>query len=225
MGYMPQNFSLYPDLSVEENLMFYSGLFGLSKQQAIEKMKSLYEFSGLRPFAGRRAANLSGGMKQKLALSCNLIHDPAVLLLDEPTTGVDPLSRRQFWSILKQLRSSGTTIVVSTPYMDEVELSDRSIFFYQGKALAEGTPSRLVEKFTGNVYRVDILPTAEIMTRVNRIEGISARRFGSSIHLYVGPHESIDNYSDRLRDLGIKINRVTAISPDLEDTFIQLMGS
>ncbi len=123
-------------------------------------------------------------MKQKLALSCALVHDPQVLVLDEPTTGVDPLSRRQFWDILKSLRQSGSTIVVSTPYMDEVAMSDRAIFIFGGKKLAEGTPAELVRLFDGKVYRVDLNPTAERMQDLNRIEGLTSRRFGSSIHVY-----------------------------------------
>lgn len=224
LGYMPQTFSLYPDLSVEENLSFYAGLFGLKRKQFEIKKKRLYEFSGLGPFANRRALALSGGMKQKLALSCNLIHDPEMLLLDEPTTGVDPLSRRQFWDILKTLRQSGSTIVVSTPYMDEVGLSDRAIFIFQGRKIAEGTPPELVQQFRGNVYRANVIPSAEYMDQLNRIEGMVARRFGSSMHLYTGEEHSIEYFQDRLTSLGIKQDVIEQVEPDLEDTFIQLMG-
>ncbi len=224
LGYMPQTFSLYLDLSVEENLYFYAGLFGLSRPQFDQKTKLLYRFSGLGPFHDRRAGALSGGMKQKLALSCALIHDPQVLVLDEPTTGVDPLSRRQFWDILKNLRAEGTAIIVSTPYMDEVEMSDRAIFIFQGKKMAEGTPGELVQKFTGKVYRLKVLPTSERMEQLNKIEGITSRRFGASVHVYTQADQSIEEYYDDLRHIGIEPDAITEVQPELEDTFIQFMG-
>jgi ABC-type multidrug transport system ATPase subunit len=224
LGYMPQSFSLYPDLTVEENLYFYAGLFGVTGSAFHEKKKRLYQFSGLGPFHDRRAVALSGGMKQKLALSCALIHDPEVLLLDEPTTGVDPLSRRQFWDILKNLRDAGSTIMVSTPYMDEVAMADRAIFIYQGRKLAEGTPSELVGKFSGRVYRTDINPTPERMERINRIEGLTSRRFGSSLHIYTAAGDSIERCETDLEPLGIEKGMMSEIKPELEDTFIQLMG-
>ncbi|MCX6835418.1 MAG: ABC transporter ATP-binding protein, partial [candidate division Zixibacteria bacterium] len=143
LGYMPQQFSLYPDLSIEENLTFYAGLYGITGARYREKRDGLYEFSNLGPFAGRRAGALSGGMKQKLALSCALIHDPRLLILDEPTTGVDPLSRRQFWETLLQLKADGVTILVSTPYMDEVARCDRAVFILGGRKLAEDSPAGL----------------------------------------------------------------------------------
>jgi len=224
LGYMPQQFSLYPDLSVEENLSFYAGLFGLTRKQFNQKKEKLYRFSGLGPFSGRRAAALSGGMKQKLALSCNLIHDPEILLLDEPTTGVDPLSRRQFWEILKSLKEAGSSIVVSTPYMDEVALADRAIFIYQGDKLGEGTPNDLIDRFDGHVYRAGYFPSSERMEQLNHIEGLSSRRFGSNIHLYTPADKTIDYFIDRLGPIGIEPDMIKEIKPDLEDVFIQQMG-
>jgi ABC-2 type transport system ATP-binding protein len=224
LGYMPQSFSLYPDLSVEENLSFYAGLFGLSSQEFAERKKRLYEFSGLGPFQGRRAGELSGGMKQKLALSCALIHEPEILILDEPTTGVDPLSRRQFWDILKSLRADGSSIAVSTPYMDEVAMSDRAIFVYQGRKLAEGTPDELAKKFSGKVYRVNLNPTPDRMEELNKIAGLSSRRFGSSIHIYTSSDRDIAGYSDEFRRMDILPGQIEQIQAGLEDTFIQLMG-
>jgi ABC-2 type transport system ATP-binding protein len=224
LGYMPQSFSLYPDLSVEENLYFYAGLFGLNRVQFQEKKKRLYEFSGLGPFYDRRAGALSGGMKQKLALSCALIHDPQILMLDEPTTGVDPLSRRQFWDILKDLRRTGSGIIVSTPYMDEVALSDRAIFIFEGKKLAEGTPVELTGMFHGKAYRVAVDPTFKCMEQLCHIEGLQARRFGSTVHIYTSEEDSLDNYFPSLAEIGIKPGMIAPIQPELEDTFIQLMG-
>jgi ABC-2 type transport system ATP-binding protein len=224
LGYMPQTFSLYSDLSVEENLHFYAGLFGLNRQQFNQKEKLLYEFSGLGPFHNRRASALSGGMKQKLALSCALIHDPKVLILDEPTTGVDPLSRSQFWNILKNLRDGGSTIVVSTPYMDEVALSNRAIFIYKGRKLVEGTPNQLIQKFAGKVYRANVSPTSERMDRLNKIRDMASRRFGSSVHIYIPQNHSIEDYYDDLRPIGIEPNLIEPVQPGLEDTFIQFTG-
>lgn len=224
LGYMPQTFSLYPDLSVEENLSFYAGLFGLNRKQYNRKKEQLYEFSGLGPFAGRRAAALSGGMKQKLALSCNLIHDPEILLLDEPTTGVDPLSRRQFWDILKTLKETASAIVVATAYMDEVALSDRAIFIYQGIKLAEGTPDELIAKFEGKVYRIDFLPAVERMYELSNIDGLKLRRSGSSLHIYTRSECPIEKFYDLLAEVGIKPEMIKLVKPDLEDTFTQLMG-
>jgi ABC-2 type transport system ATP-binding protein len=144
--------------------------------------------------------------------------------LDEPTTGVDPLSRRQFWDILKNLRAEGSAIVLSTPYMDEVELSDRAIFIYQGSKMAEGTPGELMQKFVGKVYRLDLLPTSEHMEQLNKIEGITSRRFGASVHIYTRGNHTIEEYYHDLRRIGIEPDLITPIQPELEDTFIQLMG-
>jgi len=223
LGYMPQNFSLYPDLSVEENLHFYAGLFGLTGDNYEKKKKSLYEFSGLEPFAKRRAGMLSGGMKQKLALSCNLIHNPEILILDEPTTGVDPVSRRQFWNILKSLRQSGSTILVSTPYMDEVALADRAVFIHDGKKLIEGKPGELTSHFSGAIYQIRQMPSADLMHQLNQIDGLVSRRFGSSIHTHIPPGQNMDNYFDQLSALGIGRDSIKPIEPELEDLFIQLM--
>ncbi len=223
LGYMPQNFSLYPDLSVEENLYFYAGLFGLGKNEYEQKKKRLYRFSGLGPFADRRAGKLSGGMKQKLALSCNLIHDPEILILDEPTTGVDPVSRRQFWDILAKLKADGSTIIVSTPYMDEVALADRAIFIHNGRKLIEGRPAELLQYFDSLIYSVIAVPSSRLMLQLNQIEGLISRRFGSSIHLYIDPHQKIEKYYERLSQLGIDTGSISPIKPELEDLFIQLM--
>ncbi len=225
LGYMPQNFSLYPDLSVEENLRFYAGLFGTDRRRFDEKKEPLYEFSGLGPFRTRRAGHLSGGMKQKLALSCALIHEPKVLILDEPTTGVDPLSRRQFWDILKSLRDSGASIVVSTPYMDEIERADRAIFIHRGKKLAEGTPGELTGRYEGNVFLVTVDPTGKRVQDMSQIQGIEVRRFGSALHVYTSHDMNTDTLREKLRRIDISPDAVMQVTPELEDTFIQLMGA
>jgi ABC-2 type transport system ATP-binding protein len=225
LGYMPQAFSLYPDLSVEENLRFYAGIFGMDRRSFEDKKRQLYEFSDLGPFSDRRAEHLSGGMKQKLALSCNLIHDPDVLVLDEPTTGVDPLSRRQFWEILKQLRDQGASIVVSTPYMDELGLADRAVLISSGRKLAEGTPADLVRGYEGRVFMIPTVPTTEEMTRLGGIETVTARRYGTALRLYAGEGASVTEIAALVSEAGIDASGLEEIAPELEDVFVQLMGS
>lgn len=224
LGYMPQIFSLYPDLSVEENLRFYAGLFGVSKPLYAIRTERLYRFSGLEPFRKRRAGNLSGGMKQKLALSCALIHEPKVLILDEPTTGVDPLSRRQFWDILKTLRNDGATMVVATPYMDEVALADRAIFMHAGRKLAEGTPDELKQHYQGNIYRLAVEPTAEQMARLTCIEGTAPHRFGANVHIYAPTEMTLEQVAARIAACGLQVPPPEPMDPSLEDVFIQLMS-
>jgi ABC-2 type transport system ATP-binding protein len=223
VGYMPQSFSLYPDLSVEENLKFYGGIYGSVGQKFSEKKEYLYSFSNLKPFAGRRAGALSGGMKQKLALSCALIHDPQLLILDEPTTGVDPVSRHQFWTILENLRNQGASILVSTPYMDEVAKCDRASFLFRGQKLAEGTPQELQGIFEGSVYYVDAEPKAQLIDAANAIAGLKAQRFGAGLHLYVRHDEPLGNFTDKLRAAGIQPEQISQTTAALEDVFIQLV--
>ena len=223
LGYMPQQFSLYPDLSVEENLTFYAGLYGLTGAAYREKRDQLYEFSNLGPFAGRRAQALSGGMKQKLALSCALIHKPELLILDEPTTGVDPVSRRQFWEILLQLKQQGVAIVVSTPYMDEVARCDRAAFVFGGRKLSEGTPSELAGSFSGQIYFLNREPGPGLVAQLNAVDGLAAQRFGAGLHLYLGADDSLERFADHLNQLGITVDELSSLPPGLEDRFIQLM--
>ncbi len=223
LGYMPQSFSLYPDLSVEENLIFYAGLYGVTGRAFREKRDYLYAFSNLQPFAKRRAGALSGGMKQKLALSCALVHDPQLLILDEPTTGVDPLSRRQFWEILLDLQKRGTTILVSTPYMDEVARASRACFMLGGRKLSEGTPSELAGQFRGQILYLDKEPTSSLVKQLGSITGLSSRRFGAGLHIYLSADDNIANYTDRLDRVGVNVADLTPLAPELEDRFIQLM--
>jgi ABC-2 type transport system ATP-binding protein len=155
IGYMPQKFSLYPDLSVEENLMFFADIFDVPRSDRDARMKRLLSFARLEPFRQRRAANLSGGMKQKLALCCCLIHTPSVLFLDEPTTGVDPVSRKEFWEILRGLRAQGISILFSTPYMEEAGKCDDLLLLDHGRTIIKGTPKTLVSSFPYLLFRVE----------------------------------------------------------------------
>jgi ABC-2 type transport system ATP-binding protein len=228
LGYMPQIFSLYPDLSVEENLRFYAGIFGVGRREYARKRETLYAFSGLAPFAGRRAGALSGGMKQKLSLSCALVHDPDVLILDEPTAGVDPVSRQQFWDILRDLKGRGSAIAVATPYMDEVALSDRAVLVYGGRTLGAGTPEDLVRDFRGRVYRVGAALGADQLEALGRVEGIVSRRFGSAVYIHseeavAGATLTGSAVAARLRAAGVPPESLEEISPSLEEVFIQLM--
>ena len=225
LGYMPQIFSLYPDLSVEENLTFYAGIYDVTGQAYREKAEYLYRFSNLKPFANRRAQALSGGMKQKLALSCALMHEPELLLLDEPTTGVDPLSRRQFWEILLELKSQGVTILVSTPYMDEVARADRAGFIFKGRKLVEGSPSELPKLFDRQVYFLGTQAAPGTLAELNKLPGIAAKRFGSGVHIYLDKNDSPESHALQFNHLGFYASDLNPIEPNLEDVFIQMMGS
>ena len=154
IGFMPQHFSLYGDLSVAENMHFFADIFGVTGTARRERINKLLDFSRLGPFRRRSASKLSGGMKQKLALCCALVHSPQVLILDEPTTGVDPVSRREFWKILADLRDEGITILLATPYMDEAAWCDELVFMHRGTLLCRGAPKALIDDFTGAVFRI-----------------------------------------------------------------------
>jgi ABC-type multidrug transport system ATPase subunit len=223
IGYMPQTFSLYPDLSVEENMIFSAGIYGFTGEAYRRMRDRMYEFSNLGPFAERRAGALSGGMKQKLALSCSLLHDPRIMILDEPTTGVDPLSRRQFWEMLLDLNGQGVTILVSTPYMDEVARADRAVAMLDGRTLTEAGPEEMAASFEGRIYYLHRQPAIELVDRLSAIKGLKARRFGSGLHLYTAEETDIEKVSAALREAGVDPERLERIDPSIEDRFIQLM--
>jgi ABC-2 type transport system ATP-binding protein len=155
IGYMPQKFSLYQDLTVRENMLFFADIFGVEAGERRERIERLLSFSRLGPFQNRRSRDLSGGMKQKLALSCTLIHTPAVVFLDEPTTGVDPVSRREFWRILFDLKAQGVTIVASTPYMEEAQQCDELLILHQGAIVRQGRPAALLDQYPFTLFRVE----------------------------------------------------------------------
>jgi ABC-2 type transport system ATP-binding protein len=164
-------------------------------------------------------------MKQKLALSCALMHEPKLLILDEPTTGVDPLSRHQFWEILLQLKSEGVTILISTPYMDEVARADRAAFVSDGRKLSEGTPEELAARFRGQIFFLNEEPTPALIDNLNRIAGLSVQRFGAGLHLYLDESDNISNYEEPFAQLNITVDKLTPAVPGLEDRFIQLTES
>jgi len=220
VGYMPGRFSLYQDLNVEENLNFFATIFNTTIQENYETVKDIYQ--QIEPFKNRRAGKLSGGMKQKLALSCALIHKPKVLFLDEPTTGVDPVSRKEFWEILQKLKSQGITIVVSTPYMDEAKLCDRIALIQNGKILDIETPTNIVKKFDKAIFSVKSEKMFQLLNDLRQFEKtISCFAFGDSHHLVVENQislEELQNYLSHHKNLSIK-----KIEPEIEDCFMQLI--
>lgn len=223
VGYMPGRFSLYQDLSVEENLTFFASVFGTTIDENYELVKPIY--SQLEPFKDRMAGALSGGMKQKLALSCALIHKPEVLFLDEPTTGVDAVSRKEFWQMLHRLKDEGITILVSTPYMDEAEQCDRIALMQEGKILSIDTPSTITDQFDEQLWAVKSPDKYRLIQVLRGYEFMeSVQPFGEYVH-YTDQRSDVEprELKAYLEAHGIDNPEVIAISPDIEDTFIRLM--
>lgn len=225
ISYMPQRFGLYLDLTVQENIDFYADLYNVSKKIRQEKIPELLAFSNMAPFKNRQAGKLSGGMKQKLALACALVHTPQVLLLDEPTNGVDPLSRRDFWRILYKLLEEKVTIFMSTAYLDEAERCNRVGFLHEGKLVAVGTPDEMKLKMPGTVIEVRSKNTRQLMAELVRIlQPLSAGLFGTKIHLVL-PEKSLEALQRVECALALfdKDGESEAIVPSLEDVFISLL--
>jgi len=221
-GYMPGRFSLYFDLTVEENLNFYATIFGTTVQENYDLIKDIYV--QIEPFKKRKAGKLSGGMKQKLALSCALIHKPTVLFLDEPTTGVDAVSRKEFWEMLKNLQQKGITIIVSTPYMDEAALCDKVALMQKGKILSIDTPDEIVNKYKHPLYAVtsnDMYALPEILRKFP--ESVSAFRFGDVIHVTTKQDVNNEDIQAYLTNKGQDQVEFKKITPDIEDCFMALM--
>ena len=223
-GYMPQRFSLYPDLSVNQNLVFFANLFDVPKKEIAERKKRLFQFSNLEPFAGRLAGQLSGGMKQKLALSCTLIHNPVVLILDEPTTGVDPVSRNEFWTILKELKKEGVTILVSTPYMDEAIKCDRVAIMHEGMVLARGKPETMTASFQNRIYKLTGQDLIGHINSIALIPGIlSVQSFGDSLHLTLPDNQAKEDVREKIQNILGRSFQMEPVEPSLEDLFIALI--
>ncbi|MBE9480878.1 MAG: ABC transporter ATP-binding protein [Bacteroidetes bacterium] len=222
-GYMPGRFSLYQDLSVKENLNFFASIFKTTVQENYELIRDIY--SQIEPFKDRLAGNLSGGMKQKLALSCALIHKPEVLFLDEPTTGVDAVSRKEFWEMLKRLKEKGITILVSTPYMDEASLCDRVALIQKGKIMSVETPQNIIDNFKYPLAAVQTNNMYELLYDLKQNKDVySAFRFGESIH--ITEKKSLintDEIEEYLKLKGHKHIDIKIIKPNIEDCFMALM--
>ena len=222
IGYMPGHFALYQDLSVEENLQFYASIFGTDVKSNYGNIKEIYR--QLEPFKTRRAGALSGGMKQKLALCCALVHRPEVLFLDEPTTGVDAVSRKEFWAMLRRIRESGVSIFVSTPYMDEAALCDRIAMISEGHIIGGGTPEQIRESYPDKLYAAKGSDIFGMLRVLRATEGvIECNSFGSLCHVSVGetgPDASA--LESVLKQAGFADARVESIEPGIEDCFMRL---
>jgi ABC-2 type transport system ATP-binding protein len=221
-GYVSQRFSLYGDLTVQENLELFADLYAVSEAEMAERTNRLMQFSRLDAFRDRLARNLSGGMKQKLALSCALIHTPNVLFLDEPTTGVDPLSRRDLWRLLFDLWQSGVTIIVSTPYMDEAERCSRVGFLSAGKLMAAGRPDELRSRFDGVIFEViveDKFAAQEAFKALPFVRDVNV--FGEGLHVIVDA-DAAQGAEARLRNAVPGVRAVSQAEPSMEDLFFQL---
>lgn len=221
-GYLSQRFSLNPTLTVAENIDFFGTLYEVSKSGKEDRLKRLLGFSRLGPFKDRQAGKLSGGMQRKLALCCALIHTPRILFLDEPTTGVDPISRRELWEILYDLLAQGVLILVSTPYMDEAERAGEIMMLHRGKTLARGSLEDLKLKFRHKLYEMvcdDSRRAFEFLSE--RIGGDRVVFFGDRLHLALDNDRESQNLKDLLADSGLTIDSLDPISPGLEDIFMQ----
>ncbi len=220
VGYMPGRFSLYQDLTVEENLNFFAALFGVKVEDSYDLVAPIYR--QIEPFKTRRAGKLSGGMKQKLALSCALIHRPSVLFLDEPTTGVDAVSRSEFWDMLADLKQRGITILVSTPYMDEASRCDRIALCNEGRILSIDTPTNIVAGFDVPLYSVQADNMYQLLLAVRKATGVlECYPFGESHHLITNAKFDVKQFKTELADVqGLCIEPV---EPTIEDMFIKLM--
>jgi ABC-2 type transport system ATP-binding protein len=222
VGYMPGRFSLYQDLSVEENLNFFATIFNTTVEKNYDLIKDIYV--QIEPFKKRKAGKLSGGMKQKLALSCALIHRPVVLFLDEPTTGVDAVSRKEFWEMLKRLKEQNITILVSTPYMDEAGLCDRIGLMQQGKLLSVGTPKEITSSFKQTILAVksnDMYALLKDLTACNELQ--DAYSFGEYHHAVMRENYNEEKLQHYLKEKGNKDLVMQTIEPTIEDSFMQLM--
>ena len=225
VGYLSQQFSLYGDLSVDENIAFFAEIHGVRDYSA--GRDRLLELTGLARFRARLAQQLSGGMKQKLALACTLIHEPALILLDEPTTGVDPVSRREFWKLLAEFLSRGVTIVMATPYLDEAERCSRVALLHEGRLLALDRPDTLRSQLPGQVAEVmarDKRRAAELLERMPGVLGVEM--FGERAHVRFDPAVIRDpaDLSAKLGSEGVRVDNVRSIPASLEDVFIARLG-
>ena len=222
VGYMPGRFSLYQDLTVSENLDFFATIFNTTIDENYDLVKEIY--SQIEPFKDRRAGKLSGGMKQKLALSCALIHRPTVLFLDEPTTGVDAVSRKEFWDMLKRLKEQNITILVSTPYMDEASLCDRVALIQNGQILSINTPEGVIDSFKNQLLAVKNHEMLPLLETLKAYEGAAdAYPFGEFHHVVLKEGYTETNITDYLHEKGNDPVRVEKIRPDIEDCFMALM--
>jgi ABC-2 type transport system ATP-binding protein len=223
IGYMPQRFGLYEDLTAQENLDFFSEVYQLTREQKKGKYAEVFRFSQLEPFKNFLAGNLSGGMKQKLALSCVLLHTPEILLLDEPTRGVDPISRRDFWSILFEQQKKGMTIFISTSYMDEAERCQKVAFLDQGRLIAYEPPMQLKQRMKETLFELVSDKSREVKSFLeNGGEAQRVSLFGEKVHFTLKDEKILEDLKIRLGNSGIEVFSLRKIEPSMEDIFISL---
>lgn len=226
LGYMPGKFSLYQDLTIEENLEFFASVFNTTITENYDLIKDIY--IQIEPFKNRRAGKLSGGMKQKLALCCALIHKPKVLFLDEPTTGVDPVSRKEFWEMLQRLKKQGITIVVATPYMDEAALCDRIALIQHGKILTIDTPENISNSYPDHIFEVK---AGRISTVLKALENFEEKKnvyaYGEFVHLTIDKNRTFSKsyVIEYLEKEGFKNIEINAVKASIEDSFIRLLSN
>jgi drug efflux transport system ATP-binding protein len=221
LGYMPQQYSLYADLTVAENLRFYADMYYVPKAEREERMKRLFEFSRLGPYAKRPAGKLSGGMYKKLALSCNMIHTPKLLLLDEPTNGVDPLSRRELWQILYSFAAEGVAIVVSTPYMDEAERCHRVALMHEGRVLTLDTPRNVLAAYPDRLFAVgtaDLPRAREVLAAAPPVRRVYPA--GDLLKVALAPEVGEDLVREILTAAGLAVTYLQETAPNFEDVFL-----
>jgi len=225
IGYMPQRFSLYGDLSVMENLHFFAEIFEVRGSEREERIRMLLRFSRLEEFQGRLANHLSGGMQKKLALACTLVHKPQILFLDEPTTGVDPISRREFWDILSNLHLEGVTLLVSTPYMDEAERCSRVGLIFEGKMVVCDEPERVKGLVRGEVIELRPQPLSKAREIIEGWEGtLDLRVYGGLLHVFVENGErGMRQLESLLASQGVTVEGVRQIKPRMEEAFVSLI--
>jgi ABC-2 type transport system ATP-binding protein len=226
IGYMSQRFDLYPDLSVMENINFYADIYGVPRKERKDKIHRLLSFSNLEPFKKRFAGNLSGGMKQKLGLACSLIHTPKVLFLDEPTNGVDPVSRRDFWRILYQLLKDEVTIIISTAYLDEAERCNRLVLMHKGQIAAGGTPQELKDLIKGDILEIRTPAprhAVDVLRRETDLEMVEL--FGERVHLLAKEREATESQARLiLEGEDIAVEDMRRVEPSLEDVLVGLLA-
>jgi ABC-2 type transport system ATP-binding protein len=224
IGYMSQKFSLYDDLTVEENINFFSGIYGVANSRKKERLEWVLEMAELQDRRKAVTKTLPGGFKQRLALGCAILHEPPIIFLDEPTSGVDPISRRNFWNLINEMSKAGITIFVTTHYMDEADYCNRLALIYRGRIIAEGTPNELKQKYmTRYVLEVETDNLVQAMEVLNK-SGMETAIFGSLLHVTVDSLEkSIPRIREFLEDAGILAHRIERIVPSLEDVFVTLI--
>jgi ABC-2 type transport system ATP-binding protein len=224
MGYMPGRFSLYQDLSIEENINLFASIYDTTLEENYDNIRYIY--SQIEPFRKRRAGALSGGMKQKLALCCALVHSPEILFLDEPTTGVDAVSRSEFWEILQMLKKRGMTILVSTPYMDEASLCDRVALMQDGRILSVDTPAKITDAYAYSLLAIKTNEKYNMLSTLRMLEQATlVYPFGENIHVVSDKGKlTNDELTNYLNAQGMENWEIVQVAPDIEDCFIALMN-